>query len=231
MQSAYLQFKHPNILRTSDELSPSNFFLGSIIPKTPEMKKLVLGMIDPRKKFGSESSSEVRKMLGCLNCKYADCIFIRRRLLYIFQLFSYFEAFQSKNVIFYNTVKEGTLIEHIIMAIGFEEIIGTYLNNKYVRGSLLCVGSPGTRATYHTLANWLKMFVFFFFFTFCFFFPHSLVAFTFSPDRKHIIFLMRLNGCSSNFILKEKIKDQTFTYFFWYRCQAIFTRTKVCQIS
>ena len=40
MQSAYLQFKHPNILRTSDELSPPNFFLGSIIPKTPEMKKL-----------------------------------------------------------------------------------------------------------------------------------------------------------------------------------------------
>ncbi len=35
---------------------------------------------DPRKKFGGESSSEVRKMLGCLNCKYANCIFIRRRL-------------------------------------------------------------------------------------------------------------------------------------------------------
>ena len=39
MQSAYLQFKHPNILRTSDKLSPPNFFLGSIIPKTPEIKK------------------------------------------------------------------------------------------------------------------------------------------------------------------------------------------------
>ena len=37
--------------------------------------------IDPKKKFGGESSSEVRKMLGCLNCKYADCIFICRRLL------------------------------------------------------------------------------------------------------------------------------------------------------
>ncbi len=42
----------------------------------------VLGMIDPRKKFGGESTSEVRKMLGRLNCKYADCIFIRRRLSY-----------------------------------------------------------------------------------------------------------------------------------------------------
>ncbi len=36
---------------------------------------------DPRKKFRGESLSEVRKMLGCLNCKYADCIFIRPRLL------------------------------------------------------------------------------------------------------------------------------------------------------
>ncbi len=35
----------------------------------------VLGMIDPRKKFGAESSSEVRKMLGCLNCKYASCVY------------------------------------------------------------------------------------------------------------------------------------------------------------
>ena len=40
----------------------------------------VLGMIDPRKKCDHKSSSEVRKMLGCLNCKYANCIFIRRRL-------------------------------------------------------------------------------------------------------------------------------------------------------
>ncbi len=31
MQSAYLHFKHPNILRTSDELLLLNFFLESII--------------------------------------------------------------------------------------------------------------------------------------------------------------------------------------------------------
>ena len=47
MQSAYLQFKHPNILHTSDELSPPNFFLGSIIPKTPEMKKFFSGGVPP----------------------------------------------------------------------------------------------------------------------------------------------------------------------------------------
>ncbi len=70
MQSAYLQFKHPNILRTSDELSRPNFFVGSIIPKTP----------DPRMKFGRESSSEVRQMLGCLKRNYENCIFIRERL-------------------------------------------------------------------------------------------------------------------------------------------------------
>ena len=34
---------------------------------------------DPRKKFAHESSSEVRKMLGCLKRKYENCIFIRRR--------------------------------------------------------------------------------------------------------------------------------------------------------
>ena len=38
MQSAYLPFKHPNILHTSDELSQSIFFLESIIPKISKMK-------------------------------------------------------------------------------------------------------------------------------------------------------------------------------------------------
>ena len=41
MQSAYLQLKHPNILRASDELSWSKVFLESITPKTSEMKKPV----------------------------------------------------------------------------------------------------------------------------------------------------------------------------------------------
>ncbi len=31
---------------------------------------------DSRKKFNRKSSSEVRKMLGCLKCKYENCIFI-----------------------------------------------------------------------------------------------------------------------------------------------------------
>ncbi len=30
----------------------------------------------PQEKFDRKSSSKVRKMLGCLKCKYADCIFI-----------------------------------------------------------------------------------------------------------------------------------------------------------
>ncbi len=64
MQFSYLHFKHPNILRTSYEL----FHLGC------------LGGDRPHKKFGRESSSEVRKMLGCLKCKYQNCIFIRERL-------------------------------------------------------------------------------------------------------------------------------------------------------
>ena len=34
MQFSYLQFDYPNILCTLDELSRSNFFLGSITPKT-----------------------------------------------------------------------------------------------------------------------------------------------------------------------------------------------------
>ncbi len=54
MQFSYLHFKHPHILRTSDELSRSNFFFS----------------LDSRKKFERESSSEVHKMLWCLNCKY-----------------------------------------------------------------------------------------------------------------------------------------------------------------
>ena len=47
MQFSHLHFNHPNILRTSDELPWSNFFPGSITPKTLEC----------RKKFGRESSS------------------------------------------------------------------------------------------------------------------------------------------------------------------------------
>ncbi len=43
----------------------------------------VLGVIDSRKKFDRESSSEVCKMLGCLNRKYENCIFICQRLIYI----------------------------------------------------------------------------------------------------------------------------------------------------
>ncbi len=39
-----------------------------------------LGVIDPRNKFGHESLSEVRKMLGCLKCNYENCIFIWERL-------------------------------------------------------------------------------------------------------------------------------------------------------
>ncbi len=84
-------------------------------------------------------------------------------------------------------VKEGTLRAHV--AIGFEENTGTYLNNKYIPGSLPCAGSPETGAACRTIANWLKMFVFFF--LFCVFFPRSLVPFGFYPDRKHIIYLMR----------------------------------------
>ncbi len=64
MQFSYLHFKHPNILRTSDELSWSNFFQQSITPKASEMK------------FDRKSSSEVCKMVGCLKCKYKNCIFI-----------------------------------------------------------------------------------------------------------------------------------------------------------
>ena len=36
----------------------------------------VLGVINSRKKFDRESSSEVHKMLGCLKSKYENCIFI-----------------------------------------------------------------------------------------------------------------------------------------------------------
>ncbi len=53
MQLTYLHFKHPNVLRALDELLRSNYFLGSITPKTPE--------IDFRNEFNTESSSEVLK--------------------------------------------------------------------------------------------------------------------------------------------------------------------------
>ncbi len=46
----------------------------------------VLGLIDPREKFDRERSPEVRKMLGCLKCKCADCIFTRQRLYCILRL-------------------------------------------------------------------------------------------------------------------------------------------------
>ena len=45
----------------------------------------VLGVIDPRKKFHRENSSEVRKMLGCSNKKYENFDFIRRRLWHCFK--------------------------------------------------------------------------------------------------------------------------------------------------
>ena len=60
------------------------------------------------------------------------------------------------------------------MAIGLEENTGTYLNDKYINGSLTCVGSPGTGAACHTIANWLKMFMFCF--LFCVFFPRGLTV-------------------------------------------------------
>ncbi len=64
MQSAYLQFKHPNILRTSDERIQGSYF--SMFPPGYDQTNFfisgVLGMIDPRKKIGGERSSEVRKM-------------------------------------------------------------------------------------------------------------------------------------------------------------------------
>ncbi len=85
MQFLYLRFKHPNILRSLDELSRSNFLLGFIIPETPGMKKFHLGCLGgdrPHKQIDRESSSEVCKILGCLNRKYENCIFIRQRLLY-----------------------------------------------------------------------------------------------------------------------------------------------------
>ncbi len=113
MQSAYLQFKHPNILRTSDELSPPNFFLGSrmseCLPLLCSRWRSLHGWmflcsgLDPRKKFDGESSSEVRKMLGCLNCKYADCIFIRRRLLlFLQQDCNHWIVFKYSNTTFYS---------------------------------------------------------------------------------------------------------------------------------
>ncbi len=72
-------------------------------------------------------------------------------------------------------VKEGTLRAH--MAIGFEENTGTYLSDKYVGGSLPCVGSPEISATCHTIANWLKFLCFFFHFVFFFLAPSYLLDF------------------------------------------------------
>ncbi len=63
MQFSYLQFEHPNNLRTSDELSRLNFWVDRL-----------------QKKNRHETSSEVCKMLGCSNRKYENCIFICRRL-------------------------------------------------------------------------------------------------------------------------------------------------------
>ncbi len=83
MQFSYLHFKQPNILCTSNELSRSNFFFSG-----------VLGVIDPRTKFDRKSSSEVHKMLGCLKCKYENCIFIREHFFSILKVDSIF--FQQK---------------------------------------------------------------------------------------------------------------------------------------
>ena len=63
---SYFLFEHPNILRTSDELSWSD--LSS--PRHPRWKK-----------SGHESSSEVCQMMGCSNKKHENFDFIRRRLL------------------------------------------------------------------------------------------------------------------------------------------------------
>ncbi len=80
-QFLYLHFRHPNILRTSDELSRSNFFLESITRKTSNMKLFHFARLEDdrlKKKIDCESSSEVRKMWGCLKGKYENCIFIFR---------------------------------------------------------------------------------------------------------------------------------------------------------
>ncbi len=82
MQFSQLHFNHPNILRTSDELS--QFFSGVYHPQDTRDEKVSSrtswGVIDPRKKFDRESSSKVCKMLRCLKRNYENCIFIREYL-------------------------------------------------------------------------------------------------------------------------------------------------------
>ncbi len=78
---SYRLFEQPIIWHTSDELSQSNFFLGSITPKTNFTISDVFGVIDPRKKFDRESSSEVCQMMGCSNQRYESFDFICRRLM------------------------------------------------------------------------------------------------------------------------------------------------------
>ncbi len=81
MQFLYLHFKHPNIWRTSDYTSFMAIQRWSWPDEVhPNFRgRIFFGGLSPLK-FGRESSFEVRKMLGCLKCKYENCIFIRERL-------------------------------------------------------------------------------------------------------------------------------------------------------
>ena len=70
-----LQWECFHFLMPHKSQDQSNFFILG-----------VFGVIEPRKKFDLESSSEVHKMLGCLNHKYKNCIFICQRCSFLMEL-------------------------------------------------------------------------------------------------------------------------------------------------
>ncbi len=73
MQFSYLHFKHANILPALDELSRSNFFLGS---------KFFISGVCLQWMCHKVLAMKYVKCWGVCKCKYENCIFIRERLLW-----------------------------------------------------------------------------------------------------------------------------------------------------
>ena len=68
LQTANLQFKHPNIERTQDELLRLNFFLHSIRPKMPQMKKFAFHL-----EYHGGERVHKKNLVAKVHTKYVNC--------------------------------------------------------------------------------------------------------------------------------------------------------------
>ncbi len=121
MQFSHLQFTHPHILHTSDELSRSNLVLQPIIPKMSEMKKL--WVIDSRKKLTAEVHPKCVKCWGVWNANM--------RIAFLFA-----DALHAFGTLFCEWLLI-SMSEQLISLCGYTRCLWSHGCNSFVR---LCMG-------------------------------------------------------------------------------------------